>query len=56
MLKNNPVMWDYCQGIANKIVINQWLRQYNHTRPHQALGMRSPLPETLFTNGTKLGG
>jgi transposase InsO family protein len=27
--------------------INVWLKQYNHTRPHQALNMRSPVPETL---------
>ena len=25
-----------------QIVINQWLRQYNHIRPHQALNMRPP--------------
>jgi len=31
-----------------QIVINQWLRQYNHIRPHQALGMRPPVPETLL--------
>ena len=28
-------------------VINTWLGQYNHIRPHQALGMRAPVPETL---------
>ena len=28
-------------------VINQWLRQYNHIRPHQALNMRAPVPETI---------
>ncbi|WP_411572474.1 integrase core domain-containing protein [Tropicimonas sp. TH_r6] len=28
-----------------------WLREYNHTRPHQALGMRPPVPETLLENG-----
>ena len=32
-------------------VINTWLRQYNHFRPHQALGMRPPVPETLVENG-----
>ena len=31
-----------------QIVINHWLRQYNHTRPHQALKMRPPVPETLI--------
>ena len=35
-----------------QIVINQWLRQYNHVRPHQALGMRTPIPETLTQTGT----
>jgi len=33
-------------------VINIWLRQYNHVRPHQALNMRPPVPETLQRNGT----
>lgn len=33
-------------------VINQWLRQYNHIRPHQALNMRPPVPETLIRTGT----
>jgi diadenosine tetraphosphate (Ap4A) HIT family hydrolase len=29
-------------------VITQWLRQYNHIRPHHALGMRPPVPETIL--------
>lgn len=33
-----------------QIVINHWLKQYNHTRPHQALKMRSPVPETPVRN------
>lgn len=41
-------------------VINQWLRQYNHIRPHHALGMRPPIPETILVNrqitGTGQGG
>ncbi|MDG2295736.1 MAG: integrase core domain-containing protein, partial [Paracoccaceae bacterium] len=32
--------------------INVWLKQYNHTRPHQALNMRPPAPETLLKNST----
>ena len=35
-----------------QIVINQWLRQYNHVRPHHALGMRPPVPETAQITGT----
>ncbi len=31
-----------------QIVINHWLRQSNHTRPHKALNMRPPVPETLL--------
>lgn len=31
-----------------QIVINNWLRQDNHTRPHQALNMRPPVPETVL--------
>lgn len=41
-------------------VINQWLRQYNHVRPHHALKMRPPIPETILVNqqitGTAQGG
>ena len=25
-------------------VINTWLKQYNHVRPHEGLGMRPPVP------------
>ena len=32
--------------------INVWLKQYNQIRPHQALNMRPPVPETLLKNGT----
>ena len=39
-----------------QIVINRWLKQYNHIRPHQSLNMRPPVPETLICNGTELGG
>jgi len=35
-----------------QIVINTWLKQYNHIRPHQALNMRPPVPETLQQTGT----
>lgn len=31
-----------------QIVINQWLRQDNHIRPHHALAMRPPVPETIL--------
>ncbi len=34
-----------------RTVINQWLRQYNHVRPHQALNMRAPVPEALVRTG-----
>lgn len=41
-------------------VINQWLRQYNRIRPHHALGMRPPAPETILEKrsfgGTAQGG
>lgn len=32
-------------------VINTWLRQYNRIRPHQALDMHPPVPETLLKSG-----
>ncbi|WP_425442903.1 integrase core domain-containing protein [Roseovarius confluentis] len=38
------------------MVINGWLKQYNHTRPHQALNMRPPVPETLRRNGPVIRG
>ena len=31
------------------VVINQWLRQYNNTRAHQALNMRPPVVLPLKT-------
>ena len=40
--------------------INQRLRQYNHVRPHHALRMRPPVPETILVKqqitGTDRGG
>ena len=33
-------------------VINKWLKQYNYVRPHQAINMRPPVPETLQQGGT----
>jgi putative transposase len=36
-------------------VINHWLRQYNHVRPHHALNMSPPIPETLLEKTLKLG-
>jgi len=31
-------------------VIETWLKQYNHIRPHQALNMRPPVPETALSD------
>lgn len=42
--------WFESTGQA-KAVIGKWLRQYNHVRPHQALNIRPPVPETLRTSG-----
>ncbi|MCR9088811.1 MAG: integrase core domain-containing protein [Rhodobacteraceae bacterium] len=43
-----------------QVVINHWLRQYNHTRRHQALNMRPPVPETILEkahiSGPETGG
>ena len=33
-------------------VINQWLKQYNHIRQHQALNMKLPITETLSRNSS----
>lgn len=29
-----------------KIVVGEWVKHYNHVRPHSALGYRPPAPET----------
>ena len=31
-----------------QVAINVWLRQYKQIRPHHALNMRPPVPETLL--------
>ena len=33
-----------------QVAINIWLKQYNQIRPHHALNMRPPVPETLIDN------
>ena len=42
-----------------RVVINLWLKEYNHIRPHHALGIRPPAPETLLEkpkiSGTEIG-
>jgi len=38
-----------------QVAINIWLKQYNRIRPHHALNMRPPVPETL-TENTKITG
>ena len=43
-----------------QVAINVWLRQYNQIRPHHALNMRPPVPETLLEkpqfSGAERGG
>ena len=31
-----------------QLAINAWIKQYNQIRPHHALAMRPPAPETLL--------
>ena len=38
-----------------QIVINTWVRQYNHIRPHHALGMRPLVPETVLEKPQIIG-
>ena len=44
----------------HQVAINIWLKEYNHIRPHHALGMQPPVPETLLEKreiyGTEIGG
>ncbi len=43
-----------------QVAINIWLKQYNQIRPHHALNMHPPVPETLLEkrqiSGTETGG
>ena len=32
-----------------KVLIEQWRREYNHFRPHSALGYRPPVPEAKIS-------
>jgi transposase InsO family protein len=41
------VEWFYTTRPA-QLVINVWLRQYNHIRPHHGLNMRPSVPEVLL--------
>jgi len=34
-----------------RTVIDTWPKLYNRVRPHQALGVRAPVSETLLQNG-----
>jgi hypothetical protein len=38
-----------------QVAINGWLQQYNQIRPHHALNMKPPVPETLLEK-TKITG
>ena len=37
-----------------QVLIEFWRREYNHLRPHSALGYRPPAPETILTQSTTL--
>ena len=37
-----------------QVLIELWRREYNHIRPHSALGYRPPAPETIQTQSTTL--
>ncbi len=41
----------FCPAEQAQTVINTWLRQDNRRRPHQALGTRPPIPETVMKSG-----
>lgn len=37
-----------------QVVTDVWLKQYNETRPHEALGMRPPVRETTWREREKV--
>ena len=38
-----------------RALINQWIQQYNRIRPHQALSMRPPVPESEVAHNRGAG-
>jgi len=38
----------YVERFRAECLEKAWLKQYNHIRPHHALAMRPPVPETLL--------
>ena len=46
----SQMMHQFHSSKQAQVAINTWLRQYNKIRPHHALGMRPPVPETLLEN------
>ena len=34
-----------------KVLVEQWLREYNHMRPYNSLGYRPPAPEVIIAMG-----
>ncbi|WP_424060454.1 integrase core domain-containing protein [Methyloceanibacter sp.] len=45
----------YISLAGAQAVINRWLRQYNHIRPHHAIGMLPPVPETSLEKSPQDG-
>ena len=37
-----------------QVLVQQWRREYNHRRPHSALGYRPPAPEVVLPPATDL--
>jgi transposase InsO family protein len=34
-----------------KVLVERWMREYNHIRPHSSLGYRPPAPEVIIPMG-----
>lgn len=48
-LRNELLDGEIFYGVKEaQILVNQWVRHYNTTRPHSALGYRPPAPEALI--------
>ena len=35
-------------GVQNDVLVDQWVRHYNTTRPHSSLGYKPPAPEAII--------
>ncbi len=54
-LRNELLNGDIFYGVREaQVLVNQWVRHYNTTRPHSALGYKPPAPEVKWPTVTQI--